>query len=197
MRIRGLIMWLLLVLSAAGCRQTTIIPESAIVAAENDKVVVLLNREDTNEVPQVALWIRHKENGEENRLLLTHPHSRRDWQTYEESVAIPADSIATVSRVTIISDVDQPLKLLVEGCPDFRNVESFIVTEGSDEAIWLPTSAGLLGITQEEYLLIMESYDYYEGGGRYSRIDAFDRDGKRINSMPVKLPQQHNATRHR
>ena len=169
-----------------GCHRTAI-PSSASVAAEDENVVVFLHREDTNEIPQVSLWVRHKETREEKRLLVSHPHAHREWQTYERSVRIPVDSIATISRVTIISYRDEPLKFLVEGCPDYRNMESFIVTENSSDAVCLPTTNGLIGVTQEESLLIMESYDYYEGGGRYSRVEAYDREGNLVSSMEPKL----------
>ena len=36
----------------------------------------------------------------------------------------------------------------------------------------------------------MESYDYYKGRGRYSRIAAFDLNGTKIDSMaPMLNPQ--------
>lgn len=186
MKVRHLFLSFALGMCTFACQHTTI-PKSAYVAAENKDVVVLLNREDANDIPQVSLWLRYKETNNEKRLLITRPHARRDWRTYTGSVRIPVDSIATISKVTIISYGDEPVKLLVEGCSDDRNVESFIVSENSKEAICLPTTNGLIGIAEEELLLIMESYEYYEEGGRYSRIDAFDRDGNLFSSMSPKL----------
>ena len=164
-----------------------VIPKSAYMVAEDANVAVFLNQEDTNDIPQVSLWMRYKKTKEEKMLLLTHPNSRRDWQTYEGIMSISIDSISTISRVTILSYGNEPIRLLVEGCPDYRNVESFIVSDNNDTAICLPTTNGLIGITQEESLLIMESYEYYEEGGRYSRIDAFDRDGNPVSSMFPRL----------
>ena len=186
MKVRHLLLGFALGMCTFACQHTTI-PKSAYVAAENKDVVVLLNHEDANDIPQVSLWMRYKETHKETKLLTTHPHAKRDCQKYEGSVRIPVDSIATISKVTIISYVDEPVKLLVEGCPDYRNVESFIIPENSKDAICLPTTNGLIGIAEEEYLLIMESYEYYEEGGRYSKIDAFDRDGNLISSMSPKL----------
>lgn len=186
MKVRNLIIGFASGICLVSCLHTDI-PKSAYVAAENENVVVFLNHDDDSEIPQVSLWLRYKKNHKEKKLLLTHPHAKRDWQTYEGIVRIPVDSIATISKVTIISCGDEPIMLLVEGCPDYRNVESFIVSETSRDAICLPTANGLLGITEEESLLIMESYEYYEEGGRYSKIDAFDRDGNLISSMSPKL----------
>lgn len=174
------------------CQHSTI-PKSAYVAADNENVVVFLNNEDTNETPQVSLWLRYKRINKEKKLLITHPHARRDWQTYEGSVSIPVDSIATISKVTIISYGDKPVKLLVEGCPDYRNVETFIVSENCKDAICLPTNGGLLGIADEEYALIMQSYDYYDCGGRFSVITAFDAKGNMLGRMNVKTLHNHDT----
>jgi len=183
--IRYLAIGLAMVLCLCSCNKSEI-PQTAYVTAEDETVAVYLNKEDTNEIPQVSLWLRYKESGEEKKLILTHPNSRRDWWTYDSSIVISTDSIATISRVTILSYRNNPLKLLVEGCPDYRNVESFIVSEDNDSAIMLPANEGLLGVAIEEDLLIMETYDYYNDGGRYSKIDAYDFNGKLINSMNAK-----------
>lgn len=183
--IRYLAIGLSTILLLCGCHKSKI-PRTAFIVAEDENVAVYLNKEDTNEIPQVSLWLRYKNGGDEKRLILTHPHSRRDWQTYDSSMVVKTDSIATISRVTIFPYGKEPLKLLVEGCPDYRNVESLIVSVDSDSAIMLPTNEGMIGVSHEDGLLIMETYDYYNGGGRYSKIDAYDLNGKRINSMNAK-----------
>ena len=68
---------------------------------------------------------------------------------------------------------EEPLCLLLEGKPDLRNVYSRIWHEGRDSLIMLPSNAGLIGISDEEELLIMQSYEYYEQGGRYNRIQPY------------------------
>ena len=88
---------------------------------------------------------------------------------------------------------EEPLCLLLEGYPDLRNVYSRIWHEGRDSLIMLPSNAGLIGISDEEELLIMQSYEYYEQGGRYNRIEAYDREGKLVNSMKVMLHPEWDA----
>ena len=183
--IRYLAIGLAAILLLCGCHKSKI-PQTAYIAAEDDNMIVYLNNEDTSEMPQVSLWLRYKESGNEKKLILTHPHSRRDWQTFDSSMVVKTDFIATISRVTILSCGNEPFKLLVEGCPDHRNVESFIVSVDSDSAIMLPTNEGLIGVSKEDGLLIMESYDYYNGGGRYSKVGAYDLNGRLIISMDAK-----------
>ena len=166
------------------------IPSSAYAVAENDSVIVFLNDEaiaDSIEglpsIKQVSLWVYDNNRKEEKKILLSHPNTNMAFLNMEHSVCIPLDSIPTVTKVIILSWPNEPLKLLVEGCSDYRNVQSFIINAESDSAICLPTNSGLIGMSKEEGLLIMQSYDYYQDGGRYNVIEAFDEEGHRISSM--------------
>ena len=170
------------------------IPSTAYTIAENDSVIVFLNDEAIEDsvdglppLKQVSLWSYHKNKKEGRKILLSHPHTNMAFLNMEHSVSIPLDSIPTITKVTILSWTNDPLKLLVEGCSDFRNIESFIINANSDSAICLPTNRGIVGITEEDGLLIMQSYDYYEEGGRYNKLIVIDPDnGKTISSMNLK-----------
>ena len=169
------------------------IPSTAYSVAENDSVIVFLNEEcieDSMEglspIKQVSLWMYNRNKKEGRMILLSHPQTNMAFLNMERSVSIPLDSIPTITKVTILSWPNEPLKLLAEGNSDYRNVESFIINEDSDSAICLPTNRGLIGISEEDGLLIMQSYDYYEDGGRYNIIEAFDVKGIRVSSMNAK-----------
>ena len=194
----------LIVLVFCGCNSSLVsednkgvmykdIPSSAYAVAENDSVIVFLNDEaieDSMEglspIKQVSLWMYNRNKIEGRRILLSHPNTNMAFLNMEHSVCVPLDSIPTVTKVIILSWPNERLKLLVEGCSDYRNVQSFIISEDSANAICLPTNRGLIGISEEDGLLIMQSYDYYEDGGRYNIIEAFDVKGIRVSSMNVK-----------
>lgn len=170
------------------------IPSSAYAVAENDSFIVFLNDEAIEDsieglpsIKQVSLWVYDKNRKEGKKILLSHPNTNMSHPNMERSVSIPLDSIPTITKVTILSWPNEPLKLLAEGCSDYRNVESFIINEGSDSTICLPTNRGLIGVSEEDGLLIMQSYDYYEDGGRYNIIEAFDVKGIRVSSMNAKI----------
>ena len=171
----------------------TDIPSTAYAVDENDSVIVFLNDEaiaDSIEglpsIKQVSLWGYDKNRREGKKILLSHPNTNMAFLHMEHSVCIPLDSIPTITKVIILSWPNEPLKLLVEGCSDYRNVKSFIISEDSANAICLPTNRGLIGISEEDGLLIMQSYDYYDDGGRYNIIEAFDVKGIRVSSMNAK-----------
>jgi len=169
------------------------IPSSAYAVAENDSVIVFLNVEAIGDsidglppIKQVSLWSYNRNKKEGRKIFISHPHTNMSHLNMEHSVCIPLDSIPTVTKVLILSWPNEPLKLLVEGCSDYRNVKSFIISEDSANAICLPTNRGLIGISEEDGLLIMQSYDYYEDGGRYNIIEAFDVKGIRVSSINAK-----------
>ena len=168
------------------------IPSTAYPIADNHDWVIFLHDEAVTDsieglppVKQVSLWAFDKDKRSAKKMLLSHPNTDGKWFTMERSVSIPLDSIPTISKVSILSWPNEPLKLLAEGCSDYRNVESFIINEDSINAICLPTNRGLIGMSEEDGLLIMQSYDYYEDGGRYNIIEAFDVNGNRVSSMSV------------
>ena len=170
------------------------IPSNAYFVAENEEWKIFLNDEATGDsiegvgaVKQVSLWTYNKSKKSVKMLMLSHPHANGSWFTMEHAVKIPLDSIPTISKVTVLSWKGESLKLLVEGCSDYRNVQSFIMDAESDQAICLPTNRGLIGVSEEDGLLIMQSYAYYEDGGRYNKIQAFNLIGKRIASMEARV----------
>jgi len=170
------------------------IPSNAYFVAENEDWKILLNDEAIGDsiegvgaVKQMSLWAYNKSKKSVKKLMMSHPHANGSWFTMEHAVKIPLDSIPTISKVTVLSWKGESLKLLVEGCSDYRNVQSFIIDAESDQAICLPTNRGLIGVSEEDGLLIMQSYAYYEDGGRYNTIQAFNFIGKRIASMEARV----------
>ena len=169
------------------------IPITAKLVAEDPRYAVFTNVEGYEDstrfaphdppLEQVSLWAYDKREQKAERMMLSHLHTRGDRYNTTESFRMPADSIETIHKVVIISFPEEPLTVLVEACTDYRNRHSFILTLGDDEAICLPTNRGFIGFSEEDDFLIMQSYEYYDCGGRYNRIEAFDWKGKRICSM--------------
>lgn len=176
------------------------IPATAELMAEDTHYAVFTNVEayddhsigDWPPLEQVSLWAYDKQRQEAEMILQSHLDTDGSRYNTTESFSLPADTIPTIQRVIIISYPDENLKLLVEGCRDYRNVKSFIVELGKKEAIYLPTNRGFIGFSEENHLLVMQSYDYYPCGGRYNRIEAFDCKGKRICSMDAMIEEYLN-----
>lgn len=165
-------------------------PPEALCIAENPYHQLYIEQCPEDSL-KVSLYSYDKKSGGSRLLLTTNPQAYGDGLVHEKTYSIPITSINTVQKATILSWEDDTLTILIEYCTDYRNVESIIFKEGKAEAIHLPTNRGLLGVTEEEGLLIMQSYEYYLGGGRYSRIEAFDLEGNKIDSMAPMLNPQY------
>lgn len=167
-------------------------PKTATIATENDEYSIFINEEPTpesQEVKKVSLWVLNKKTQKSSRVLVTNPLAKFDWwYDMKQSKVVSLSDIRTISKVYIISWKGQPLKLLVEGRgpTEVMSIQSFIIEMNSDKAICLPTSLGLIGLSYEENLLIMQSDRYHELGGHYNVIEAFDENGKRICKMDAK-----------
>lgn len=162
------------------------IPSDAWGVADNDDYTIYLKKEKNHQVnddKQVSLWIYKKHENSGSKILTTNPEADGSWFSTEHAIRIPLDSIATISKVSIISHWNEPLMLLVEGSNDDRNINSYIIKKDASKAICLPTNRGMIGISEEESLLVMQSYKYYNQGGRYNVIETFDREGNRVSTM--------------
>ena len=177
------------VLLAASCQRNPYpgIPEGATLQDEAFGTMVFLHVDDSTCHPnKVTIWAFNKDTQDAKRIVSTTGESVAVWC---KSDTIKSewhkDSIASIYSAKIISWPNEPLRIVVDGCPDRRNVWSFIVSEVSDTAILLPTNAGFLGLASEENLLIAQSYEYYKTGGRYNVIKVFNNQGDLLNTIPL------------
>ena len=146
------------------------------------------------ELPVVSLWAKDKETGDKYKVLTSNPNSREAHQPDSVSVIVPLDCIRSINMARILSLPADPLKVLIEGCSDFRNVETYIYEDTQSTAILLPTNGRCLGLSDEEGLIIVQSYMYYEQGCRYNVISAFDLQGRQLSSMsPMLYPELNNV----
>ena len=69
-------------------------------------------------------------------------------------------------------------KIFVEGCPDNRNVWSYIIDMNTREVIQLPTNEGLVALDPGKREIHMSHYLYDMEGGRYSVERVYTIDGR-------------------
>ena len=161
------------------------------ILAENDSVQILWevvdSAQDEFDVPVTALWIRNKSSGDEKKLLQTVRPDQHCWYMGDGDrwFDVPIDSIAAISKAYIVSD--NPLRLLVEGIPDCRNVFSYVIDISTHTAKYVPSNSGFLGATEEGYLIFL-SYRYVSDkdiAGRYTFLQIFDENGAMVDSLDL------------
>lgn len=159
--------------------------------AETDSIA--LYRETINpakdeyDIAEFTLWMEKKSSGEKTEILRT---VRPDWHCWyiadgSEFVEVPIDSILALSRAYIWNE--NPLQIIVEGCPDARNEFSYFIDVPSRKAYWIPANSGFIGGTEEGYM-IFRSYRYVSDpdiAGIYTFLQVFNKDGEMVDSLDL------------
>lgn len=106
-------------------------PVSKSVLCETDNIEILRQvvdpAKDEYDIDVVALWLRDKNTGKETKLLQT---TRPDWRYWHMSDSknfypVSYDSLFVASIAYIYNS--DPLQIIVEGSPDFRNEFSYFI----------------------------------------------------------------------
>ena len=176
-----------------GCHKVDkqITPDKTTVA-ENDSMAILYqvvdSAKDEYDIPEVAIWIKNKTTKQETKLYQTVRSDGHCWYMGDGNkfYPVPIDSIFVTSSVSIYND--DPLQLIVEGCPDMRNEFSYFIDVPSRKAWYVPSNQGYIGKTSEEGYMIFQSYRYVSDpdiAGRYTFLQLFDNKGNLVDSLDL------------
>ena len=180
------------IFSACHTHKTVNIKNDKVILAETDSIEILSqvidSAKDEFDIPEVAIWLRNKNTGDEKKLLQTVRPNESYWYVSDGTEFIPAsiDSIPVVYKAFVINE--NPLQLIVEGCPDFRNYYSYFIDVPSRKASWVPSNSGYMGWTEEGYM-VFRSYRYVSDpdiGGRYTLLQVFNDKGVMVDSLDLK-----------
>lgn len=101
------------------------------------------------------------------------------------SVMVHKDSLCDVSKAYILSYNDEPLTLLLQDISNHTVCHSFVYKHGADSLIHLPSNGYFLGVSWDDCLIIMDSYDYNDKG-RYGMVQGYTFDGEKVCEMTTK-----------
>lgn len=159
--------------------------------AETDSIAlyrdIITPAEDEYDIPECVLLLKNKTTGLETEILRT---VRPDWYCWyiadgTEFVDVPIDSLLALSRAHIWNE--NPLQIIIEGCPDMRNEFSYFIDVPSRKAYWIPANSGFMGGTEEGYM-IFRSYRYVSDpdiAGRYTFLQVFNKTGEMVDSLDL------------
>lgn len=164
------------------------IPATAKLADEDESMAVYLNTdgegdEEDFELAQVSVWVFDKTTKRSRRLFQCNPKAEYNITRVNK---INGSDIPYIDFVKIWSYAEQPTLVVCGTLPDYHNLSTSIVDVKTGRAIMLPCSSGFVGFDPEEGNLLVASYAYYDEGGRYAVIKAFDVNGRQLGSMPLK-----------
>ena len=125
-----------------------------------------------------SVWLADERWGNVRRVCITNPKAEGQWQRMagsNDAVAVPLDMIAVAEQAYLFpGDVS---KVIVEGCPDGRNMWTYIIDPYKGTAKQLPSSEGVVSVDWEKKEITAASYGYDEGG-RYSVKKVYSIDGQ-------------------
>lgn len=158
------------------------IPETAERQDSHSQYAVYVNVEQkpSEDEPEgiYSVWWSDERTGTAMKVLTTNPTAAGNWNSMIDHNAadVPMHLIAAASTAYIApGDVN---KIIVEGCPDSRNIWTYIIDIKTHTAKQLPSNEGVQDLDWEKKEIIAASYDYYPEGGRYTFNEAFSLDGK-------------------
>ena len=124
-----------------------------------------------------SVWLADERAGTVIKVCVTNPMAELQWQKMKgkDAVNVPITQIASADKAYIApGDVS---KVIVEGCPDGRNIWTYIIDPYKGTAKQLPSTEGIVTLEWEKKEIIAASYGY-DDDGRYSVKKAYSLEGK-------------------
>ena len=134
-----------------------------------------------------SVWLANERMGTVIKVCVTNPKAEAQWSKMSgkvaDGVSVPLTQIAAADKAMIApGDVS---KVIVEGCPDGRNIWTYIIDPYQGTAIQLPSTEGVVSLDWGKKEIIAASYGY-DDDGRYSVNKAYSLDGKFLRKIGEK-----------
>ena len=157
------------------------LPDDAELKDEDNDRELYVNVDGVgSENGQWSVWLRDKNTGFVTYLFATENTAAPLWDQMRDGNGIKTsiDLIAAGNCFTTLFIPWDADKIFVEGCPDNRNVWSYIIDMNTKEVIQLPTNEGLVALDPGKREIHMSHYLYDMEGGRYSVERVYTIDGR-------------------
>ena len=134
-----------------------------------------------------SVWLANEKSGTVVKVCVTNPMAEAQWEkmsdTNADGVSVPLTQIAAAEKAMLApGDVR---RVIVEGCPDGRNIWTYIIDPYKGTALQLPSSEGVQSLDPEKKEIVAASYGY-DDDGRYSVCKAYSLDGKFLREVGEK-----------
>lgn len=134
-----------------------------------------------------SVWLANERSGTVVKVCVTNPMADAQWSRMSgktaDGVGVALNQIAVADKAMIApGDVS---KVIVEGCPDGRNIWTYIIDPYQGIAIQLPSTEGVVSLDWEKKEIIAASYGY-DDDGRYTVSKAYSLDGKFLRRVGEK-----------
>lgn len=138
-----------------------------------------------------SVWLADERAGALYKICLTNPTAAPQWGQMSgenaDAADVPIHLIATASKAYLAPG--DPTKVIVEGCPDARNIWTYIIDTKTGTAKQFPSTEGVQELNWDRGEIILASYGYYPQGGRYTCTKAYSPDGKFLRVTSENEPE--------
>ena len=160
------------------------LPDGAVKADEANGLFVftkLLQKGSEDDPVDIrSLWLYERKTGRVDSLLTTNPFAEQRWAEMSDGpVEVALTQIAAADKVCFVPG--HPQLLLVEGCPEARNIWTYIIDLEAKTARQFPSTEGLISFSASGDTLLLGAYRYHEEGGRYSVVKTYTLSGQLIS----------------
>jgi hypothetical protein len=164
------------------------LPDGSVKAAEANGLFVftklIQKASEDNPADIKSLWLYERKTGRVDSLLTTNPFAELRWADMNGSpVEVALTQIAAADNVCFVPG--HPQLLLVEGCPDARNIWTYIIDMEKKTARQFPSTEGLLSFAASGDTLVLGAYGYHEEGGRYSVARTYTLEGRLVSEVKL------------
>lgn len=173
--------------------QNSQLPNTAECKARQEPFAIFVNVEeapqDVDYTDVWSVWLVNESAGTVRKICQTNPYAKARWADMRgenaNAVDVSINDIAAADKAMFApGDV---AKIIVEGCPDSRNIWTYIIDTTNLTAKQLPSTEGVVAIENGE--IIAASYGYYSEGGRYTYNCAYDDNGQFLRVASEKMPE--------
>jgi len=146
---------------------------------------------EENEAGQYSVYYSKPGSEEVYMICITNQHYDYKWENNTQYVDREHIMGGENAYLVKSKDSDRPM-IIIDGCPDARNMFSYLVSLPIYEysmVQWIPTNSGFQGVDEEKNLLKFANYQYHDEGGRYEVIKYFDFNGSFVSEDPKEALQ--------
>ena len=151
------------------------------------------NQTPTEDNPNAyyTVWLVDENANTLQRVCYTNPTAAAPWEEMSgekaDAVEVPINLIATAEQAYFAPG--KGTKILVEGCPDGRNIWTYIIDMDTHTAKMFPSNEGMNRMDYDNNEIILATYGYYAEGGRYTFLRAYSPSGKYLRNVGEREPE--------
>ena len=130
-----------------------------------------------------SVWLANERVGTVEKVCVTNPQAPAVWQQMNtpeaNAVDVPITNIAAADKAWVV--ITDMTKVIVEGCPDGRNIYTYIIDTENHTAKQFPSTEGFIKAHWDKKEIVLGFYGY-DDSGRYSYKRIYSLDGRFIRN---------------